>query len=68
MEIDRPLTREILDEDLQILRHTLVAIAPDIRCYSDASADALGEAVKKLEFAQQEFLREQPSRSARSAR
>ncbi|HEU5079025.1 MAG TPA: hypothetical protein VFT72_07415 [Opitutaceae bacterium] len=55
MENDQPLARDILDEDLQILRHTLVAIAPDIRRYSGRSADALKEAVEKLELAQREF-------------
>lgn len=57
MENDQPLTREILNEDLQILRHTLVAIAPDVRRFSGRSADALREAVEKLEIAQREFSR-----------
>lgn len=55
MEPNSPLTREILDEDLQILRHTLAAISNDVRRYSHRSADALETAVQNLEVAQQEF-------------
>jgi hypothetical protein len=57
MDTQVPLTREILDEDLQIVRHTLVAISSDVRRYSSKSAQAVEEAVKKLEVAHQEFAR-----------
>ena len=52
-----PLSREILDEDLQILRVTLATISEDVRHYSAASGDALQEALEKLNQAYQEFVR-----------
>lgn len=57
MEPKTLLPRQILDEDLQIVRATLEAICDDVRYYSDASALALAESVKTLAIAQAEFAR-----------
>jgi hypothetical protein len=57
MESTSLLPRQVLDEDLQMVRVTLEAISDDVRHYSDASAIALEEAVKKLQVAQAEFAR-----------
>ena len=57
MEPKTLLHRQILDEDLKIVRATLEAISEDVRYYSDASALALAESVEKLALAQAEFAR-----------
>jgi hypothetical protein len=57
MEPKTLLPRQILDEDLQIVRATLEAISEDVRFYSDASALALAQSVEKLALAQAEFAR-----------
>lgn len=57
MESNRPLSREILDEDLQILRHTLAAISDDVRRFSPRSAQAVNLALENLTVAHQEFSR-----------
>lgn len=57
MESTRPLNREILEEDLQIMRFTLAAISDDVRQFSDRSADALENAMEQLAVAHQEFAR-----------
>ena len=57
MELKNLLARQVLDEDLQIVRGTLEAISDDVRYYSDASAIALAQALEKLELAQAEFAR-----------
>jgi len=57
MEPKTLLPRQILDEDLKIVRATLEAISDDVRFYSDASALALAQTVEKLALAQAEFAR-----------
>ncbi len=47
--------RQILDEDLQIIRVTLATINDDVRSFSSQAADAISEALEKLERAQWEF-------------
>ena len=47
--------RQVLDEDLQIIRVTLATITEDVRHYSSAAAQAMIEALKKLDRAQREF-------------
>ncbi len=49
--------RQVLDEDLQIIRVTLATITGDIRGFSERAADAIQEALAKLEVAQREFSR-----------
>lgn len=49
--------RQILDEDLQIIRVTLATITEDVRQFSDRAADAIQEALEKLDRAQWEFYR-----------
>jgi hypothetical protein len=51
------LSPQVLDEDLQIVRVTLAAIAGDVRCFSARAADAIQEALEKLDLAQSEFSR-----------
>jgi hypothetical protein len=49
------LSPQVLDEDLQIVRGTLAAIAGDVRCFSGGAADAILEALEKLDTARKEF-------------
>ena len=49
--------RQILDEDLQIIRVTLATITEDVRRISGRAADAIQEALAKLDVAQREFTR-----------
>jgi len=51
------LSPQVLDEDLQIVRVTLAAIAGDVRCFSGGAADAIQEALEKLDQARSEFSR-----------
>lgn len=53
--------RQILDENMQIVRATLAAITEDVRSFSGAAADAVKEAVEKLDHARREFSRREPS-------
>jgi hypothetical protein len=62
MEHLTPSKREILDEDLQIIRVTLATIVTDVRHFSAHAADAVQEALAKLDTAQQEFARINKSR------
>jgi hypothetical protein len=48
---------QTLDEDLQIIRATLATIVGDVRSFSGGAADALQEALEKLDRAQREFSR-----------
>ncbi|MDD2764218.1 MAG: hypothetical protein PHE83_09630 [Opitutaceae bacterium] len=50
-----PSDPQILDEDLQIIRVTLAAITEQVRFFSTSAADAMQEALQKLDMAQQEF-------------
>jgi len=52
-----PESRQILDEDLQIIRVTLAAIMDDVRHFSGNAADSMQEALEKLDRAQSEFAR-----------
>jgi hypothetical protein len=47
--------RQILDEDLQIVRVTLATIVADVRSYSEQAADTIEEAIARLDRAQLEF-------------
>ena len=47
--------RQILDEDLQIVRVTLATIVADVRIFSEQAADTIEEAIGRLDRAQQEF-------------
>ena len=50
-----PSDPQILDEDLQIIRVTLAAITDQVRFFSASAADAMQDALQKLDLAQQEF-------------
>ncbi len=50
-----PPKRQILDEDLQIIRVTLATITEDVRHFSAGAAKAMQEALEKLDVAQREF-------------
>ena len=52
--------KEILDEDLQIVRVTLATINRDVRSYSGQAAAAIDEALQKLDAAQLAFATELP--------
>jgi hypothetical protein len=54
--------RQILNEDLQIIRVTLATIVTDVRTFSSRAADAVQEALEKLDTAQREFARINGSR------
>lgn len=47
--------REVLDQDLQIIRATLATIMGDVRDFSGSAATAMQEALEKLDRAQAEF-------------
>jgi hypothetical protein len=49
--------RQILDEDLKIIRATLATIVDEVRNFSGGAADAIKEALEKLDPAQGEFSR-----------
>jgi hypothetical protein len=49
------LRRQMLDEDLQIVRVTLATILKDVRVFSDQAADTIQEAIERLDRAQSEF-------------
>lgn len=55
MEPSPLIYRQILDEDLQIIRVTLATINDRVRGYSNPAADAIAEALEKLDVAQWEF-------------
>ena len=57
-----PSKQQILDEDLQIIRVTLATIVSDVRSFSGRAADAVQEALVKLDAAQKEFARISESR------
>jgi hypothetical protein len=52
-------TRQMLDEDLQIVRGTLDAILADVRQVSTRAADEVEDAILKLDRARREFARSQ---------
>ena len=56
------MKRQILDEDLQIIRVTLATITDDVRRISGRAADAIQEALAKLDVAQREFTHVRKSR------
>lgn len=60
MDPDSPLNKEILDEDLQIIRVTLATIADDIRHFSPRAAEAVKTALVHLDEAQKAFNRPPP--------
>ena len=60
MDPDSPLKRQVLDEDLQIIRVTLATIADDVHTYSPEAAVAVKTALSQLDQAQQAFNRPQP--------
>jgi len=60
MDPDSPLKRQVLDEDLQIIRVTLATIADDVRSYSPEAAAAVKTALMELDHAQQVFSRPEP--------
>jgi hypothetical protein len=62
MEHLPPSQRQILDEDLQIIRVTLATIVNDVRHFSARAADAVQEALAKLDAAQEEFAHANKSR------
>jgi hypothetical protein len=51
------LSPQVLDEDLQIVHGTLAAIAGDVRFFSGRAADAIQEALEKLDVARREISR-----------
>lgn len=65
--MDTPILspRELLDVDLQIVRVTLAAMSADVRAISGRAADAIDEALEKLDCAQEEFSRHRDARSPR---
>jgi hypothetical protein len=62
MEHSTPSKQQILDEDLQIIRVTLATIVTDVRQFSARAADAVQDALAKLDAAQREFARVKSAR------
>jgi len=52
-----PLSREVIDQDLQIMRATLSVLLQDIRHISAQAADSVQNAVVQLDQARREFAR-----------
>ena len=50
-----PLSREVIDQDLQIMRATLSVLLQDIRHISSQAADSVQNAVVLLDQARREF-------------
>ncbi|MBP6307670.1 MAG: hypothetical protein KA334_03035 [Opitutaceae bacterium] len=50
-----PLSREVIDQDLQIMRATLSVLLQDIRHISSQAADSVQNAVVQLDQARREF-------------
>ena len=50
-----PPQRELLDEDLQIIRVTLATIVSDVRRFSTGAADAIQAALLNVDQARREF-------------
>jgi hypothetical protein len=57
MNPSTPARRQMLDEDLQIVRVTLATISGDVRGFSERAADAIQDALVNLDYAQDEFIR-----------
>jgi hypothetical protein len=57
MQADQSSRREMLDEDLQIVRVTLATISDDVRGFSECAADAIQDALAEVDRARQEFAR-----------
>ncbi len=55
MQSHSPADRQVLDEDLQIIRVTLATIKDDVRQVSVSAAKAIQDALQKLDLAQEEF-------------
>ena len=60
MDSDTPPRRQVLDEDLQIIRVTLATISDDIRSFSPEAAAAVQTALNELDHARQAFNRPPP--------
>ena len=60
MESTTPPNKEILDEDLQIIRVTFATIADDIRYFSPRAAEAVQTALVHLDEARKVFNRPPP--------
>lgn len=52
-----PLSREVIDQDLQIMRATLSVLLQDIRQISAQAANSVQNAVVQLDQARREFAR-----------
>ncbi len=65
MESHHPFSREVLHEDLQILRYTLAAILDDVRTLSPRSADAVERAIQDLDRARRDLNDDQKNQSAK---
>ncbi|HNW41781.1 MAG TPA: hypothetical protein PKN08_07775 [Opitutaceae bacterium] len=52
-----PLSREVIDQDLQIMHATLSVLLQDIRHISSQAADSVQNAVVLLDQARREFAR-----------
>jgi hypothetical protein len=58
MPLPEPSRREIIQEDLQIARVALTTIVGDVRDFSEPAANAIHEAVAKLDQAEANFAEE----------
>jgi len=52
-----PAKLQTVDEDLQIIRVTLATLASEVRSLSQRAADAVEEALAKVDQARKEFSR-----------
>ena len=57
MDPQSPLSPQILDEDLQIVRATLASISDDVNRLSPHAGQAVHDAMEKIDEAHAEFVR-----------
>jgi hypothetical protein len=60
METFPLLTRQIIDEDIQIVRATLATISGEVNRLSPEAGRAFHDAMEKIEEAHEEILRSSP--------
>jgi hypothetical protein len=60
MDPQSPLSPQILDEDLQIVRATLASISDDVNRLSPHAGQAVYDAMEKIDEAHAAFVRHSP--------
>jgi hypothetical protein len=56
MDGHSPISPQVLDEDLQIVRSTLASIVDDVSSLSAQAGDAVRDALERIDVAHAEFV------------